>query len=261
MDSMLDAAIWFWIPMLLIPLGLWFSISGKAKVLGNVVSFLGLALVMASSWTVPNSDSSAAGHLLLWITAPTILLCYGMHGAIFGGNVPVGRLDPSARYSGYGAVFLSLLILCLMHWSSLTPLWRNEEINPYWIVFWPTFLLFSTSLLSLAALALVSYGEDRGPEAVKLAAFSVLMAGIAIAGITFDGNKIAAEQFQDYLWLAAADIFGSLIGATIALGVFAAVIWGHEKSLPVPSNTEPPTNDEIKHVVNLAKKHIVGEEE
>lgn len=261
MDSMLDAAIWFWIPLMLIPLGMWFSVSGKAKKTGFVFSISGLILVMASSWTVPSSDSSAAGHLLLWISGPAILLCYGMYGAVFGGNVPVGKLDSSARLTGFAAVFFSLLIFCFMHWSNLTPTWRDGQVNPYWIVFWPTFLLFSTSLSSLSAIALLSYGDERGLEAVKLSAFSVFMAGIAIAGIIFDGEKISAEEFQDYLWLAAADIFGSLIGAGVALGVFATVIWGYERSLPPPKNTHPPTEEEIDYVVNLAKKHIVGEDE
>ena len=97
MDSMLEAAIWFWIPLCLVPVGIWFSISGKAKSVGKLVAAIGLILVLVSSWTVPSSDSTAGGHLLLSILAPSLLLAYGVHGMIFGGNVPVGRLEFTLR--------------------------------------------------------------------------------------------------------------------------------------------------------------------
>ena len=73
-ESMLEAALWFWIPLCLIPVGIWLSINGKTKLLGKVIALVGLILVMISSWTVPDSDSSAGGHLILTIIAPTLLL-------------------------------------------------------------------------------------------------------------------------------------------------------------------------------------------
>jgi len=39
------------------------------------------------------------------------------------------------------------------------------------------------------------------------------------------------------------------------------VIWAYENSLPLPENSPPPTEDEIEHVVALAKNHIGGDEE
>ena len=261
MDSMLEAAIWFWIPLCLIPLGMWLAISGKAKLFGKLVSVAGLLLVMISSWTVPASDSTAGGHLLLSILAPSLLLIYGIHGMIFGGNVPVGRLDSSSRWSGFVAVFISLVIFCMMHWYSFTPLWRNGEVNPYWIVFWPTFLLFATSLSSAAALGLVNYGDNRLSEAIKLAGLSVVITGIALAAMIFDGYQTTADEFRDYLWLATADIFGTVVGISLAIGAFAIVIWSYENSLPLAENSPPPTEEEIKHVVSLAQSHIGGEEE
>ena len=107
--------------VVLIPVGIWLTISGKTKSLGKVIALIGLILVMVSSWTVPDSDSSAGGHLILTIVAPSLLLAYGIHGMVFGGNVPVGRLDSSARWSGTIAVFVSIGIFCLMHWYSFTP--------------------------------------------------------------------------------------------------------------------------------------------
>ena len=260
MDPMINAAIWFWIPLLLIPIGVWLNISDKAKFAGKICSIVGFILVLISSWTVPESDSSAAGHLLLSILAPSLLLAYGTHGMIFGGNVPVGKLDSSARWSGALAILISLAIFSLMHWYNLTPLWRDGNVNPYWIVFWPTFLLFSTSLCSASALALISFGDNRVSEAIKLAGLSVVMTGIALAAIIFDGYLTTAEEFRDYLWLAAADILGTVLGIVIAIGVFAIVIWSYEKSLPLPENSPPPNDEEINHVIDLANSHIGGEE-
>ena len=261
MDSMIEAAIWFWIPLILVPIGIWLAVSGKAKNLGKVLSVSGFILVLISSWTVPSSDSTAAGHLLLSIMAPSLLLAYGIHGMVFGGNVPVGKLDNTARWSGSLAVIISIVIFCLMHWYNLTPTWRNGDVNPYWIVFWPTFLLFSTSLCSVASFALISFGDNRVSESIKLASLSVIMTGVALAAIIFDGYLTTAEDFRDYLWLAAADIIGTVVGVTAAIGAFAIVIWSYERSLPPPANSLPPSDEEIKHVVELATSHIGGEEE
>ena len=148
-----------------------------------------------------------------------------------------------------------------MHWYSFTPVWRNGEVNPYWIVFWPTFLLFSTSLCSTSAVALATFGDDRLNESLKLAILSILMTGIALAAMIFDGYLTTADQFRDYLWLSAADIFGTIVGSTLAIAALAIVIWSYEKSLPIPEPSPPPTDEEIEHVVSMALSHIGGEEE
>ena len=260
MDSVLAAAIWFWIPLLTVPLGAWISISGNAKIPGRILAIAGLVLVMASPWTVPESDSSAGGHLLLSILGPSLLMAYGLHGMIFGGYVPVGRLDSSARWSGFVAVATAIAIFCLMHWSSWTPVWRGD-VNPFWLAFWPTFLMFSTSLCAMAALALVGFGEDRFKEALQLTTISVIMAGIALFAIIFDGSSTSADEFRGHLWLAAADILGTVIGIVVAIAAFAIVIWGYESSLPEPENAAPPTEKEIAHAIEIASRHIGGEEE
>jgi len=260
MGPMVDAAIWFWIPLISVPIGIWLIISGKGKNLGKVLSVTGLILVLSSSWTVPSSDSTAAGHLLLFILAPSLLLIYGIHGMIFGGNVPVGKLDSSARWSGALAVAISIVILCMMHWYSFTPLWRDGQVNPYWIIFWPTFLLFSISLCSVSSFALVCLGDDRTSESIKLASLSVIMTAMTIVAMMTDGYLTTAEEFRDYLILAAADIIGTAVGAILAIGAFALVIWAYERSLPTPKSSLPPSDEEIEHVVELASSHIGGDE-
>ena len=108
---------------------------------------------------------------------------------------------------------------------------------------------------------MASYGENRLNESINLAILSVTMAGIALAAMIFDGYLTTSTEFRDYLWLAAADIFGTIVGISLAIAAFAIVIWAYENSLPLPENSPPPTEDEIEHVVALAKNHIGGDEE
>jgi len=260
MDSMIKATLLFWIPLIMIGLGLWLSTSRKSKILGLVILVISSLIFLASPWTVPSSDSTAGAHLILSIIAPCILLIYGLHGMIFGGHVPVGRLDSTARLSGFFAMFVSIGIFSLMHWSSFTPVWRSD-VNPYWIVFWPTMLLFSTSLCASASIAMVGYGENRFAESVKLAGMSILFAGIALIAMLIDGKYTTANEFRDYLFLAVADIFGILVGGILSVAIFALVIWGYESTLPNPDSTGPPTEQELKKLVEIANNHIGGEEE
>ena len=260
MDEMWAAAFWFWIPLMLIPIGLYGYLRDSNRKSGLTLTIFALLMVMASPWTVPSSDSTAGGHLLLTILGPSALMAYGLYGMVFGGNVPVGRLDASARWSGAIATVVAIVLMAMMHWGNFTPIWRGD-VNPYWIVFWPTFLLFSTSLCALASLALVGFGSERLRESLNLAGISVAMAGVALAAMLFDGSNTSAEEFRGHLWLAAADILGTLAGVGASIATFAIVIWSYESNLPTPSTTTPPTEDEVKHVVAIAKSHIGGEEE
>ena len=79
--------------------------------------------------------------------------------------------------------------------------------------------------------------------------------------ILLQASPQLSSPFREYLWLAAADIFGTVVGVGSAIAAFALVIWSYEKSLPAPGNSPPPSDDEIKHVVALANTHIGGEEE
>ena len=68
MDEMYQALLLFWIPVAVVPLGIWVFLSfanARDKNLGKFLAFVGFAMVCLSPWTVPSSPSSAAGHLLL----------------------------------------------------------------------------------------------------------------------------------------------------------------------------------------------------
>ena len=54
---------------------------------------------------------------------------------------------------------------------------------------------------------------------------------------------------------------GAQLYGIFAIGAFTIVIWTYESNLKPPLNSEPPTKEEIKHVVGIAKSHIGGEDD
>ena len=82
MDEMLQALLLFWIPIAMVPLGLWLSMSSASKsttAYGKYLAFLGIIMICLSPWTVPSSPSSAAGHLLGAIIGPCMLIIISFH--------------------------------------------------------------------------------------------------------------------------------------------------------------------------------------
>ena len=96
MDEMLQALLLFWIPVSIVPLGLWYSLT-SSPLRGRFLAFLGIVLICLSPWTVPSSPSSAAGHLLGAVIGPCMLIIIGIYLISFSGNVPVGKLPRSDR--------------------------------------------------------------------------------------------------------------------------------------------------------------------
>ena len=91
MNPMAQAALWFWLPAALVPLGVWISLSSKTSSRINFGRFLagvGMLGLVTSPWTVPESPSSAAGHLLGFILGPAALLLSGVYLIAFSGHVP-----------------------------------------------------------------------------------------------------------------------------------------------------------------------------
>ena len=92
MEPMTQAALWFWLPAALVPFGAWISLSSKTTsttTFGRAVALLGIVGIVSSPWTVPESPSSAAGHLLGFLLGPAALLLAGIYLVAFSGNVPV----------------------------------------------------------------------------------------------------------------------------------------------------------------------------
>ena len=245
MEEFLQAALLFWLPLICLPFGTVLALSrkeGRRPVIAWAVVSLAFMMVILSWLTVPASDSSAGGHLLLSIIGPTILMGLGCFMIIFTGKIPVRRLPEQARPVGLISLILGISWLVMMHFSS-PPIWRHQ-VNPYWLVWWPTFLLSVILLSSFVTGALLMAGENRRKEASLMAVWGLLFLGLLLAMINFDGALTKAEEMRSYLWLVSADIFGTVIGIIIAVTIVASVVAKYEKSLPEPDTVSELSTEE-----------------
>lgn len=264
MDEMFQAFLLFWIPVSMVPLGLWYSLSSPLESStknGRILSFTGIVLICLSPWTVPNSPSSAAGHLLGAIIGPCMLIILGIYLISFSGNVPVGKLSRSDRKIGVFMTGVGFVWLAGMHWWILTPQVAYNEVNPYWYVFWPTFILLTSCLASCSAVTLLMIGDQRKMESNTMFFVSAFSFIILLLGLNIDGPLVTGNEFREHLWLAVADLTGIVVGSAFSILVFAIVIYAYERNLPEPESISRPTDLELKQVSTLIATHLGGEEE
>ena len=262
MEELLKAALLFWIPLMLVPTGAVFALSrkeGNRPVVGWSITILSSVMVMASWLTVPESDSSAGGHLLLAIMGPTILMAIGCFLAIFSGRIPVQRLPGHAGPVGFLSVLLGLVWLLMMHLEN-PPVWRHE-INPYWLVWWPAFLLSVLLLSSFVIGAMLMVGDNRRNEAGMMIFFSLLFFAGLIFLLKMDGELTDAAQMRAQLWLATADILGTILGILLAIVTVAFVVAQYENRLPEPESVAAMNEEEKEMVQNILNNNLGGEQE
>ncbi|MDG1548601.1 MAG: hypothetical protein P8Q94_00995, partial [Candidatus Poseidoniaceae archaeon] len=171
MDDVLQAALLFWLPLALIPVSVWISQSKKSrngKRNGLILLVIGLVLVLASPWTVPDSPSSAVGNLFGFILGPSILVLFGLYLVAYSGNVPVGRLSVGDKYLGLLLFFIGMVWFSIMHWLDLTPVLDSGEINRFWLIFFPSFLISLACLCLSAGIAMLVLGDNRSTESKNL---------------------------------------------------------------------------------------------
>ncbi len=261
MDEMLQALLLFWLPVAVVPFGVWIFLSSsnnQRKTFGRFVAFVGIVMVCTSPWTVPSSPSTAAGHLLGAIIGPAVLILLGIYLISFSGHVPVGRLPRSDRKLGMFLSFVGFAWFAGMHWWILTPQIASGQVNDYWFVFWPTFLLLTSCLSSCAAIASLSIGDNRKTESNYMFMLSGLGFLMIFLGLNVDGPLITTDDFREHLWLSVADLAGIAVGGLLSVMVFALVIFVYEKTLPSPVTIEAPQTAELEQVANVIASHIGG---
>ena len=249
MDDLVQAALLFWLPHW--SHTIWYlGVSGKIQNLGSdkvgyLIILLGLVLVLASPWTVLQSPSSAVGHLLGFIAGPTILVLLGLFKVAYSGNVPVGRLNSSDKIIGMLLFCLGIIWLSMMHWLGMTPTLSSGEINRYWLIFLPNWLILINMLIFGRGLAMLVFGDSRGNESRYLFTMSIASFTFLICAMNIDSSNITADKFREYVWLSIADIIGIAIGSILSVISFALVIFVYEKSLPKPPSIDPPNGEEL----------------
>ena len=263
MEEATQAFVFFWLAGLFVlagtMLGL-FSKSGGPRRVGSGMAVAGLLSLMATPWTLPFSPSSAFGHLLGSLVGPSVLLGVGFYLITFSGNVPVGQLSRADRKTGVVMVLAGVVWLEAMHWWVLTPTYPGE-VNRYWLIFWPTMLL-GVLACAAGAVALVGMvGEDRQQEQRLMSMLVVFSGLLLLLGATLDGPNVSHEQFASEILLAAADLFGVLVGAAVAVLVFALVLAVYESQQPAPHRLAPPTSEQLSQAASVIANNIGGGEE
>ena len=79
-------------------------------------------------------------------------------------------------------------------------------------------------------------GEDRQQEQRLMSMLVVFSGLLLLLGATLDGPNVSHEQFASEILLAAADLFGVLVGAAVAVLVFALVLAVYESQQPGASS-------------------------
>jgi len=263
MEEILEAVVFFWLPMSMMALGTWINLSSKddlTKNFGKIIFILGLIFVCVSPWTVPSSPSSAIGHLIGFIIGPSALLVLGIYLIIFSGNVPVGRLPGSDRKMGLISVFISFTWFSLMQWADFTPMYNGSEVNNFWLIFFPTFLIMLCSMSSLLSVSMLAVGDQRQRESKIMILLSLISMLMIIAGMNIDGQNISSETFREYFWLSVSDLFGILIGISMSILVFGLVIYVYESSINEPKSVPEPSKDELKLASQKIAQNIGGDE-
>jgi len=263
MDEMMNAVVFFWLPLSMIALGAWISLSSKNNfrtIIGRIISVLGFILVCVSPWTVPSSPSSSIGHLIGFIVGPSSLLLIGIYLLIFSGNVPVGKLPSSDRKLGAFCMILGSLWFCLMQWGEFTPIYDGREVNRFWLIFFPTFILMICCLSSVLSISMLIIGEERHRESKILRLISIVSMILIMCGLKIDGTNISSETFTHYFWLSVSDLFGILVGISLSIFIFGFVIYIYERSIGDPDSVPPPTSEEISQASKKIALNIGGVE-
>jgi len=263
MEEATQAFVFFWLAGLCVVLGAMLAFFSKLswqRRLGTVLFASGLLSLMLTPWTLSFSPSSAFGHLLGSLVGPAVLLGVGLYQIAFSGHVPVGRLSRSDRNVGIGMVLVGVLWLEAMHWWALTPTYP-AEVNKYWYIFWPTMLLGVLAFSSAGYAVVGLVGEERQREQRLMLVTAGLAVVLLMLGSLFDGPNVEHERFASELLFAAADIFGAMVGAAVAVLLFAVVLAFYEAQQPVPSRLDPPTQDQLDQARQIIAQHVGGESE
>ena len=263
MEEAMQALVFFWFAGLACMIGLMLAFFAKAdnvRKVGAVFMVLGFLSLLATPWTLTFSPSSAFGHLLGSILGPCVLMGVGFYQITFSGHVPVGRLSPGERKTGFAMVIVGFVWLEAMHWWILTPTYPNE-VNRYWLVFWPTFLLFGVAC-SCTTYALVGHvGNKRNQEQRLMMLIAVFLGFLLVLGILVDGPNVLSESFASALFLAGADLFGLLTGAALAIVLFALVIAVYESQQPSPLQLNSPSKGQLQQAAEMISANLTGGEE
>lgn len=262
MEEQSLALLFFWLPGVAIVGGLILALLSKTAPVRRVAAMVtgaSMLLVLSTPWTVPSSPSSAFGHFVGSVLGPCVLLGVGLHNVGFSGNVPVGRLSNNDRNVGIGMLVLGGVWLLAMHWGPLTPTYP-DQVNRYWLVFWSTVVLVTPGVGAGLLVLVRAFGDERHAEQRMLGFLALTLLVVGLAGLTVDGPALSSSAFADALWLAAADVFGMVVGLGAAMVVLALVLVVYERQVTPPPVASGPSERDLERVTNILQSNLLGGE-
>jgi len=262
MEEATQAFVFFWCAGLLFLTGSLLSFFSKGALhrkIGMGFVVVGLLSLLSTPWTASASPSSAFGHLLGSILGPSVLLGVGFYQIGFSGHVPVGRLSATDRRIGVLMVVAGVVWFEAMHWWTITPTYP-AEVNRSWLIFWPTMLLFGFTLACGMYAVVGQIGDRRVREQRLMVVVALFLMALMVMGLSMDGPSLAKERFAAELLHAAADLFGVLVGAAMAVLFFAVVLYFYE-STHVPVHLPAPTEEQLQHAERIIAENVLGGEE
>lgn len=260
MEELSLALFFFWLPGVVIVAGLILALLSKTasiRRVAAVVTGASLLLVLSTPWTVPSSPSSAFGHFVGSVLGPCVLLAVGLHNVGFSGNVPVGRLSNNDRNAGIVMLTIGGGWLLAMHWGPLTPTYPSQ-VNGYWLVFWSTVVLVTPGVGAALVVLVRTFGDQRRAEQRMLGMLALSLLLVGLAGLTVDGPTLSSSVFADALWLAAADVFGMVVGLGAATVVLALVLVMYERQMTPPPVASGPSERDLERVTNILQSNLPG---
>lgn len=242
------ALVGFWIPLALIPTGIWFTLNinpNLSQRIAPVTIVIGISGVLLAPLIVPNSDSVGLGVLLWYVLPPACLMVIGLTLAIFSGSVPVGRLRRGWRPVGFLLTGLGFMLLLAIQLEVLPR--DGSSMERFWPIWWSSFVI--SAVLVFGGGSVIAHGTSSDAVGVRMGAQLAAISGgmlLLVLVLTIDNEDAARD-----LWLSAVDLIGSAIGATVAAMACFLVIQAYERSISPPGEVDPLTDAEETRLRDL----------
>ncbi len=265
MWSPIDPWVGFWLPLALLCLATGFWLTDRKdtrKRLAGVTLFASMALIVFFGTKTRGGDTSETALLavLLHMLGPVTLMGIGSLVATFSGPSPVGPLPRGWRPLGFSMASGGLLWIGLMLISVPPDAIANGIGETIWGAWVDVFLSILILVSALAGTFCVVMGEKRHKEAFSLTILTIA-GGLMFSEIMQNGSDgLEPTGWHQIHWEQMMFLIGGLLGMTLALIAFIALVYMAERRAPDPGVVAPLTEEEKSVVDAVLRLNLELEE-